>query len=314
MTVTDESQGELGGRGATLDAADAWRPMSNVLEDLGGIPDERTDGLDGYAVKLAVFEGPLDLLLHLIRQNEVDITDIPIARIAAQYLATIELLQELDLDIAAEYLVMAATLALIKSRMLLPGDPEEEDEGVDPRADLVQRLLEYQRFKEVAEALSKRRLLGRDVWSVVGPGPARTPEDEREIEVGLFELVAAFRDMLESTNAVDLKHEIETEHVTVRDRMMVVMELLERYESVEFLQIFREDGHADGGAEGEGARPGRAVLVATFLAVLELARLAALRIYQGLSERGTPEGPIRVRRAVVAGDDLQWRERIADTM
>ena len=104
--------------------ADAWRPMSNVLEDLGGVPDERTDGLDGYAVKLAVFEGPLDLLLHLIRQNEVDITDIPIARIAAQYLATIELMQELDLDIAAEYLVMAATLALIKSRMLLPGDPE----------------------------------------------------------------------------------------------------------------------------------------------------------------------------------------------
>ena len=310
MTVTDESQGELGGRGATPDAADAWRPMSNVLEDLGGVPDERTDGLDGYAVKLAVFEGPLDLLLHLIRQNEVDITDIPIARIAAQYLATIELMQELDLDIAAEYLVMAATLALIKSRMLLPGDPEEEDEGVDPRSGLVQRLLEYQRFKEVAEALSKRRLLGRDVWSVVGPGPARTPDDEREIEVGLFELVAAFRDMLESTNAVDLKHEIETEHVTVRDRMMVVMELLERYESVEFLQIFREDA----GADGEAARPGRAVLVATFLAVLELARLTALRIYQGLSERGTPEGPIRVRRAVVAGDDLQWRERIADSM
>lgn len=309
MTVSDESQAEMDGRGAAPDAADAWRPISNVLEDLGGVPDERTDGLDGYSVKLAAFEGPLDLLLHLIRQNEVDITDIPIARIAEQYLATIELMQELDLDIAAEYLVMAATLALIKSRMLLPGEADDEDEGFDPRADLVQRLLEYQRFKEVAEALSKRRLLGRDVWSVVGPGPAPTPEDEREIEVGLFELVAAFRDVLESTRGAELKHEVETEHVTVRDRMMVVMDLLERHESVEFLQIFRENG-----GEGSDARPTRAVLVATFLAVLELARLTALRIYQGISDRGTPEGPIRVRRAVVAGDDPQWRDRIADSM
>jgi segregation and condensation protein A len=281
-----------------------------VLEDLGGVPDERTDGLDGYSVKLAAFEGPLDLLLHLIRQNEVDITDIPIARIAAQYLATIELMQELDLDVAAEYLVMAATLALIKSRMLLPGEAEDDDEGVDPRTDLVQRLLEYQRFKEVAEALSKRRLLGRDVFSVVGPGPARTPEDEREIEVGLFELVAAFRDVLEHASAADLKHEVETEHVTVRDRMMVVMDLLERSESVEFMQIFRSLGEED----GEGARPTRAVLVATFLAVLELARLAALRIYQGLSERGTPEGAIRVRRASLAGEDPLWRDRISEAM
>ncbi len=308
MTAFDETPGEIDGQGAAGGADDAWRPTSSVLEDLGGVPDERTDGLDGYSVKLAAFEGPLDLLLHLIRQNEVDITDIPIARIAAQYLATIELMQELDLDVAAEYLVMAATLALIKSRMLLPGEAEEDDEGVDPRTDLVQRLLEYQRFKEVAEALSKRRLLGRDVFSVVGPGPARTPEEEREIEVGLFELVAAFRDVLEHASAADLKHEIETEHVTVRDRMMVVMDLLERSESVEFMQIFRSQGE-----EGD-ARPTRAVLVATFLAVLELARLSALRIYQGLSERGTPEGAIRVRRASLGGDEPEWRERITESM
>ncbi len=308
MTAFDETPGELADQGAAGGADDAWRPTSSVLEDLGGVPDERTDGLDGYSVKLAAFEGPLDLLLHLIRQNEVDITDIPIARIAAQYLATIELMQELDLDVAAEYLVMAATLALIKSRMLLPGEAEEDDEGVDPRTDLVQRLLEYQRFKEVAEALSKRRLLGRDVFSVVGPGPARTPEEEREIEVGLFELVAAFRDVLEHASAADLKHEIETEHVTVRDRMMVVMDLLERSESVEFMQIFRSQGE-----EGD-ARPTRAVLVATFLAVLELARLSALRIYQGLSERGTPEGAIRVRRASLGGDEPEWRERITESM
>lgn len=309
MSATDEAQSELAEGLGPHASEGAWRPAAGVLDELGAEPDERTDGLDGYAVKLAVFEGPLDLLLHLIRQNEVDITDIPIARIAEQYLQTIELMQELDLDVAAEYLVMAATLALIKSRMLLPQEAQDDEEAVDPRAELVQRLLEYQRYKEVAEALARRRLLGRDVFSVVGPGPEPTPEGEREIEVGLFELLAAFRAVLQSERAVDLKHEIETEHVTVRDRMMVVMDLLEQHESIEFMQIFRQAGPG-----GEGARPTRAVLVATFLAMLELARLAALRIYQGLSERGTPEGPIRVRRAVVAGDEPQWRDRITETM
>ncbi len=281
-------------------------PASNVLEDLGEEPDERTDGLDGYAVKLSVFEGPLDLLLHLIRQNEVDITDIPIARIAEQYLETIGLMQDLNLDVAAEYLVMAATLALIKSRMLLPDESEEDEEERDPRAELVQRLLEYQRFKEAAETLSKRRLLGRDVFSVVGPGPERTPDGLREIEVGLFELVAAFKTLLDQVDSSGLRHEIETEHVTVRDRMMDVMEILERNESIEFMQIFR-------GADGEGI-PSRPVLVATFLAILELARLAALRIYQGLSERGTPEGAIRVRRATIPVDGSEWQDRITESM
>ncbi len=280
--------------------------QGSALEELGADPDERTDGLDGYAVKLAVFEGPLDLLLHLIRQNEVDITDIPIQRIAEQYLETIEFMQELNLDVAAEYLVMAATLALIKSRMLLPSEVEDDDEGVDPRAELVQRLLEYQRFKEAAEALSTRRLLGRDVFSVIGPGPEKTPEAEREIEVGLFELVAAFKEVLENAERGALLHEIETEHVTVRDRMLVVMELLEANETIEFMRIFE--------SAGEAGPPSRAVLVATFLALLELARLSALRIYQGLSERGTPEGTIRLRRATFDTSDPEWREQISDTM
>lgn len=291
-----------------MSATDMTRDAGpSALDALGAEPDERTDGLDGYAVKLAVFEGPLDLLLHLIRQNEVDITDIPIQRIAEQYLETIELMQELNLDVAAEYLVMAATLALIKSRMLLPDESDEEGEdGVDPRAELVQRLLEYQRFKEAAETLSHRRLLGRDVWSVVGPGPERTPESEREIEVGLFELVAAFKTVLDNAGDSTYQHEVETEQVTVRDRMLVVMDLLEENESVEFMRIFEMPGE-----EGPPTRP---VLVATFLAVLELARLSALRIYQGLSERGTPEGAIRVRRAVVESDLPEWHDRITESM
>jgi segregation and condensation protein A len=279
---------------------------TSELRDLGAEPSERIDGLDGYAVKLAVFEGPLDLLLHLIRQNEVDITDIPVHRIAEQYLETIELMHELNLDVAAEYLVMAATLALIKSRMLLPGEDEEEGEAIDPRADLVQRLLEYQRFKEAAEALSRRRLLGRDVFSIQGPGPEPTPDAEREIEVGLFDLVAAFKDVLDNATDPEYRHEIESEHVTVRERMMCVMDLLETHEQVEFIRIFE--------TEGQPGPPSRPVLVATFLAILELARLSALRIYQGITERGTPEGPIRIRRASVDADQTQWRDRITETM
>ncbi|HIF93231.1 MAG: segregation/condensation protein A [Myxococcales bacterium] len=286
-------------------SAREWTATS-ALEDLGEEPSERTDGLDGYSVKVSVFEGPLDLLLHLIRQNEVDITDIPISRIAAQYLETIELMEGLNLDVAAEYLVMAATLALIKSRMLLPDESHEEEEGTDPRADLVRRLLEYQRFKEAANTLSKRRLLGRDVFSVIGPGPEKTPQGERELEVGLFELVAAFRDVLDQSKLLSLKHEIETEHITVRERMMVVMDLLEAHESIEFMRIFESPDR-----DGPVSRP---VLVATFLAILELARLSALRIYQGLSERETPEGPIRIRQATPDTGDPNWRERIAESM
>ncbi|MBW2426573.1 MAG: segregation/condensation protein A [Deltaproteobacteria bacterium] len=286
--------------------ADSDPSSGNILDDLGADPDERTDGLAGYAVKLSVFEGPLDLLLHLIRQNEVEITDIPISRIAEQYLETIELMQELNLDVAAEYLVMAATLALIKSRMLLPVESEDDEEGSDPRADLVQRLLEYQRFKEAAEALSRRRLLGRDVFDVHGPGPERTPDSEREIAVELFDLVAAFKEVLESADSRVLSHEVETEPVTVRDRMVVVMELLERSESVEFMQIFLS-------VDGEGL-PSRSVLVATFLAILELARLTAIRIYQGLNEQGTPEGPIRVRRVATSAGASDWLERVTETM
>lgn len=316
MSATDDNQlseasGDSydpdGGAGPLGGAVEMTLGMEgSVLESLGADPDDRTDGLDGYAVKLSVFEGPLDLLLHLIRQNEVDITDIPIQRIAEQYLETIEVMQELNLDVAAEYLVMAATLALIKSRMLLPDEGDEEEEGIDPRSDLVQRLLEYQRFKEAAETLSHRRLLGRDVWSVVGPGPEKTPESEREIEVGLFELVAAFKEVLNSAEGATLKHEIESEPVTVRDRMLVVMDLLEDTETVEFMRIFE--------TPGEEGPPTRSVLVATFLAVLELARLSALRIYQGLSEAGTPEGAIRVRRAIIESDDPEWHDRIAETM
>jgi len=270
--------------------------------DLPGL-DAALEG--AYAVKLPAFEGPLDLLLHLIRQNEVAITEIPVARIAEQYLEYLELLRELNLDVAGEYLVMAATLALIKSRMLLPPDAEEEDaEEVDPRADLVARLLEYQRYKEAAEELGRRRLLGRDVFAAIGPDPARIPDGEREIEVGLFELLEAFRRVLHSAKGRIETHEVETESITVRERMLVVMDTLEQIDSIEFHRIFEH---------GDGSTPSRPVLIATFLAILELARLTALHVYQGANDGGVPEGPIRLR--LVQGDDSRsWSARISELM
>lgn len=263
-------------------------------------------GIDDYAVKLPAFEGPLDLLLHLIRQNEVEIADIPIAEISNQYLQYLDLMRELDLDIASEFLVMAATLALIKSRMLLPSDEQEDDsEGTDPRADLIARLLEYERYKEVAEELGKRRLLGRDIYAAQGLGAEPVPEGERQIEVGLFELIDAFRLVLENASSGQL-HELESETISVRDRMIYVMERLDVNDSLEFNLIFETEG---------GAGPTRPLIIATFLAMLELARLSALHVYQGVGELGAPEGPIRMRGSKHASSSsLSWRERIHDLM
>ena len=257
------------------------------------------------AVKLSVFEGPLDLLLHLIRQNEVEITDIPVAEISEQYLAYLDVMRELNLDVVGDYLVMAATLAWIKSRMLLPPETTGEDgEEIDPRDELVARLLEYQRFKEVAETLGDRHLLGRDVYDAHTPQIGDVPESVREIEVGLFELVKAFKTALEAAESEPKIHEVEAEHITVHDRMIAVMETLEHADSLEFDQIFER---ADGGS------PSRAMLIATFLAILELTRLAVLRIFQSLNEQSVPKGPIHLRRIQSAGVG-DWRQMISEVM
>jgi segregation and condensation protein A len=257
-----------------------------------------------YAVKLPIFEGPLDLLLHLIRINEVEVTDIPIARVGEQYLEYLELIREIDLDVAGEYLLMAATLAWIKSRMLLPQERDEDGEEIDPRAELVARLLEFQRFKEMAGELGERRLLGRDVFAAVAPGPAQPDDGEREIEVGLYELLAAFRAALAREGPSGVAHEVEVETVTVYDQMFAVMEKLGVQDAIEFDAVVTgTDGH----------RASKPIVVASFLAILELARLAALRLYQGTDANAVPAGPIHLRRAEDA-DAIHWRERIAEIM
>lgn len=260
----------------------------------------------GYDVKLGVFEGPLDLLLHLIRINEVEITDIPISEIADQYLEYLGLMQDLDLDLdlVGEYLVMSATLAWIKSRMLLPPTPGEgDDEGIDPRAELAARLLEYQRFKDVALELGDRQLLGRDIFEAKSPELESLPEAEREIEVGLFQLVEAFREALRRAGPSGVAHEVEIDTVTVHERMIVVMDRLGEQESCEFETLLREDGQL-------ASRP---VIIATFLAILELTRLEALGLYQGLDPDGAPQGAIHLRRLGEAGSS-GWTEGIAELM
>jgi segregation and condensation protein A len=275
--------------------ADA-NPVSG--DEGGGAPSSAT-----YAVKLGVFEGPLDLLLHLIRVNEVEVTDIPVAEIASQYLAYLDLMRELNLDVAGEYLVMSATLAWIKSRMLLPVEGEGEEEGVDPRAELVARLLEYQRFKEVAGELGERQLLGRDIFPAQGPELEPPPESEREIEVGLFQLVEALREALKRAGPSGAAHEVEVETVTVHERMLVVMQGLEHREACEFEELLQH----------EGRWGSRQFIVATFLAILELTRLEAIGLYQGLDEQSVPVGPIHLRRRIAPGDQ-GWTERISELM
>jgi segregation and condensation protein A len=219
------------------------------------------------SVQLEIFEGPLDLLLHLIKKNEVSITDIPIATITEQYLATLDLMQTLSLDVAGEFLVMAATLIHIKSRMLLPAGEEEpdEEEGVDPRAELVRRLLEYQRYKEAAAELESRELLARDVFTrTTAPAEEVPPRGFRELSV--FELLSALKQVLDRLPK-DAVHEVTLDKITVREKMTSLLDALRARGSVYFESLFAEVKT-------------RLEVVVTFLAMLELVKVRAIRIYQ----------------------------------
>jgi segregation and condensation protein A len=219
------------------------------------------------SVQLEIFEGPLDLLLHLIKKNEVSITDIPIATITEQYLATLELMQNLSLDVAGEFLVMAATLIHIKSRMLLPaGDNEaDEDEGVDPREELVRRLLEYQRYKEAAAELEQRDLLTRDVF-VRSATPTEEAGPRGFRDVSIFDLLGALKRVIDRLPK-DAVHEIALDKITVREKMTLLLETLRVQGSVLFESLFAEV-------------KSRVEVVATFLAMLELVKVRAIRVFQ----------------------------------
>jgi len=224
---------------------------------------------DAYRVHIEEFEGPLDLLLHLIKKNEVDIYNIPIAAITRQYLEYIDLLKELNLDIAGEFLVMAATLLQIKSRMLLPITPEEEEAEVeDPRAELVRRLLEYQRYREASFELSSRNLLGRDVFARKFDSPeiADLAPREQSPDVELFELIEAFQRVLARVS-VETFHNVVTDGISIADRISEVLSLLHEEKTINFDALF-SDGMT------------RDLLVVTFLSILELCKLKLIKITQ----------------------------------
>jgi segregation and condensation protein A len=224
-------------------------------------------------VRLETFEGPLDLLLYLIKKNEIDIYDIPISVITQQYLEYLEMMKNLNLDVAGEFLLMAATLLHIKSKMLLPVTGEEEgekEEEEDPRAELVRRLLEYQRFKEAAQQLVKGPLLDREVFvrSFFGDSLAESGgEEEVSGEVTLFDLLEVMKKVLEGLPAEEFQ-EISAEHLNIKDKILQIMERLWDAESLAFTELY-------------AASTSRREIVVTFLALLELLRLRMIRVYQG---------------------------------
>jgi segregation and condensation protein A len=244
--------------------------------------------LEAYPIRLSNFEGPLDLLIHLIKKNEVSVYDIPVALITEQYLQYIELMQEMNLDVAGEFLVMAATLIHIKSRMLLPrppADEQEDGEVEDPREALVRRLLEHQKFKAAAELLHERETVrsAQFLRSDASVAEIAGENEEPELEVDLFSLMAAFRGVLERA-----KHRprvlLPPEQVSIESRIEILLGRLSETEACGFEDLF-------------GDVSGRADLIVTFLALLEMIRLELVRIFQS-----GPFGPIRVyKRARPAG-------------
>jgi len=225
-----------------------------------------------YRIKLQVFEGPLDLLLFLIRKNELDIYDIPIESVTKQYIEALHAMQQLDLEIAGEFFVMAATLMEIKSRMLLPKglhavDPNADEEEIDPRWDLVHQLLQYKKFKEAAEKLNELALSRHDLMARFVPTITRSEQDRPLKNVDRIELWNAFNIVLRRLAEKLVVGEIHDEQVTVSDRMEYLLEKTKTEKTFIFSHLFPE-------------RVTLRMLVATFLAVLELTRLKRLRVRQ----------------------------------
>jgi segregation and condensation protein A len=219
-------------------------------------------------VKLATYEGPLDLLLDLIRKQQVNIYDIPIAKITQQYLDYLHLLEELNIDVAGEFIFMAATLIYIKSRMLLPPDPTApEDELEDPRAELVHRLLEHEQFKNAAEMLQSKRMVEEAMWSHPGIGEFAEAEDEPGLAVSVFDLISVFREILERAKKRP-QLQIRREEVTVAQMVEHVKQVLQS---------------SSGPVPLEDLIAGyvwRQALIALLLALLELVRLRAILLRQ----------------------------------
>jgi len=246
------------------------------------------------------FEGPLDLILHLVREHQVDLFDIPIATITESYLATVRALHELDIDVAGEFLHMAAQLLLMKSKLLLPRtevaeDAVPEEAGVDPRAELVRRLLEYQKYRSAAEELGGRDILERSVFTRrarLEPPPA--PEGPEGLaDVSVFKLIEALDRALQNARP-EVVREVVTDRLSINDAITRVAEVLRLQRRATFEELL---------AGPPERRHGRSSVLATFLAILEMARLRLVRIFQALLDDARPGGEIVVEARETLGDD-----------
>ena len=247
------------------------------------------------------FEGPLDLLLHLVKEHQVDLFDIPIARITESYLEALELMRELDIDLAGGFLDMAAQLMLMKSKALLPRTEvaedaaAPEDAGVDPRAELVRRLLVYQKYKAAGEELGERDILDRTVFTrrvrVERPQAAEGPEGLADVSV--FKLIEALDRVLKNAKP-ERQHEVVTDRLSITDAIARVVEVLRLNRRATFEELLA------GPAE---APHGRSAVISTFLAILEMAKLKLIRIYQAsIDEAGVPGAEILVEAKDTLGD------------
>ncbi len=229
------------------------------------------------SVSVPGFEGPLDLLLQIIQKHELNILDIPVSFVTEKYLEYLGVMRELSIDVASEYLVMAATLTHIKSKMLLPDlpsadDPDEEEEEADPRAELIRRLLEYQKYKAAAEQLGGRETLGKDVFGRGSSEPV--PEGPAPFApIGTFDLLDAFAKILERTKS-KIEHEVIFDRISISDRIAELTAVMKDRKNAPFEDLFATRGDRV---------PSRFDLIITFLAVLEMAKLRMMRIYQSES-------------------------------
>lgn len=230
---------------------------------------------DALEVILEAFEGPLDLLLYLIRRQNLDILDIDVAEITRQYMGYIELMATIQLELAAEYLVMAAMLAEIKSRMLLPRQQADDEEEEDPRAELIRRLQEYERFKQAAEDLDELPRMGRDIHRASAETPDRQQQRPHP-DVDMRDLVTAFAEVLRRAEMFE-SHQVELEKLSTRERMSKVLDTLQDQQFVPFISLFTVE-------------EGRLGVVVTFLAVMELIKESLVEIVQSESF-----GPIHVK-------------------
>jgi segregation and condensation protein A len=247
---------------STEEPADAELPLP-------AIPDSVA-----FRVSLPSFEGPLDLLLHLTREHQIDLRDIPIAFITERYLEYLDLMKSLNLDVVSEFLLMAATLVQIKSRLLLPPSEQvaeggDEELAGDPREELVRRLLEYQKYRDAAEQLGRRAILGRDVFSRTTP-PVEGSGEPELAEVSVFKLLEAF-DRVLKTHKVQIVEEIQPDRISLGEAIAEIAKRLGVGQRLSFEELFAIEA---------GQAIGRHRLVVTFLAVLEMTRLRLIRVVQ----------------------------------